>query len=117
MSHPYVDKKSGLAMLAGNQKIYVTLLKKYFAGDLYEKAMAGVASDDVGQAQTALHTLKGATGNLHLKALHEKSKDLELIIKNEGRLPTPNEMAELTDAQEKTLAEIQIIVDDPSKLM
>ena len=116
MSHPFVDTKSGLAMLGGNKTIYVMLIKKYFTGDLYEKAVEAVAEGDSVKAQTALHTLKGATGNLHLKALYEKSKELELGIKESGVMPANEGMADLAQIQMETMTEIQGIINNPDSI-
>lgn len=116
MSYPVVDTKAGLAMLGGNKAIYLRLLKTYAAGDLYQKAVTSVESGSNADAQTALHTLKGATGNLHLSALYEKSKELELSIKNDGIMPSAELMNELTDIQAQTLAMIEEIIANPDSI-
>ena len=116
MSYDFVNKNSGLSMLNGNKKIYAMLLKKYHDGDLYTKCVESVASGDMSAAQTALHTLKGATGNLHLTALHEKSKELEHTVKMGAMMPTAEEMASLEAVQNETIAQIAAIMANPSLL-
>ncbi len=116
MSHPVVDTQAGLAMLGGNQMIYLRLLKTYAAGTLYQDSLDAVEAGDAARSQVALHTLKGATGNLHLSALYEKSKELEGAIKMSGAMPTADEMADLADIQDRTLARINEIIADPSQI-
>lgn len=116
MSHPVVDAQAGLAMLGGNKMIYLRLLKTYAAGTLYQDSVDAVLSQDAARAQVALHTLKGATGNLHLTALYEKSKELEGVIKQNGAIPTADQMAGLQDIQEQTMARITEIIADPNQI-
>ncbi len=116
MSHPVVDTKAGLAMLGGNQMIYLRLLKTYAAGTLYQDSVDAVESADAARAQVALHTLKGATGNLHLKALYEMSMELEGAIKHDGIMPSSDQMAALADIQAATLSRIDEILANPSQI-
>ena len=110
MSHPYVDTEKGLTMLGGNKALYHRLLKTYMSSSMYSDAVSAVESGDAAQSQVALHTLKGATANLHLEAIYEKSKELELGIKESGVMPTPEAMEELAHIQNCTLAEIASLV-------
>ena len=110
MSHPYVDINAGMTMLGGNKAIYHRLLKTYASGSLYADAVAAVESGDVAKSQIALHTLKGATANLHLEAIYQKSKELEQDIKDSGSMPSAEAMVELANIQDNTLLEIAAIL-------
>ena len=110
MSHPYVDIEKGLSMLGGNKALYHRLLKTYMSSTMYSDAVNAVESGDSNQSQIALHTLKGATANLHLEAIYEKSKELELGIKESGTMPSAEAMGELAHIQNCTLAEIASLI-------
>lgn len=111
-----VDIADGLKMLGGNSKIYARLLQTYQSGDLYEKFVQAVQSGDIEAMRVAAHTLKGATGNLHLTPLFEKSKDIESKIKDSGAAPSDEDLNELEQIQDLTVHTILNLLQDPEQL-
>ena len=111
-----VDAQSGLKMLGGNAGIYLRLLGTYKNGTLYSDFVNAVNEGDPEKARIAGHTLKGAVGNLHLNELFEKSRDLEVGIKETGVLPTSEDMEELAKIQEATISTIETLTEAPSIL-
>lgn len=75
---PLVDLEFGLSQLSGKRDLLITLLGKFT--DEYrdfEARIAPLLESDKTAAKQQVHTLKGVSGNLGLKALHEAAKDLE----------------------------------------
>lgn len=108
-----VDVKGGLALIAGNAKIYARLLQTYYAGDLYEKFVGAYNAGDVEATRVAAHTLKGVAGNLHLDAMFEKIKNVEGTMKDSHEMPTDQEMNELEQIQNATMNTIKNLIDNP----
>jgi|GEM_PF-581965 len=108
-----VSVKDGLKMLGNNTKIYLRLLNSFAGSTMYDDVVSTVAEGDAEKATAAAHTLKGATGNMHLDDLYEKSKEIEGNIKATGQMPSDAEMAELAEIQGKTLASVNALIAHP----
>ncbi|MCF7818913.1 MAG: response regulator, partial [Kiritimatiellales bacterium] len=80
---PGLDIAGGLKRTAGNRKLYLSLLKKYCAGqaDAVERIRAALTADDRATAERDAHTLKGVSGNIGADAVQEIAKRLEAAIK------------------------------------
>ena len=61
-----LDVRTGLARMMGKQKLYVTMLRKYAAGqkNCPQAIRDALAEGDWATAQRAAHTLKGVSGNI-----------------------------------------------------
>ncbi|MBU2547046.1 MAG: response regulator [Proteobacteria bacterium] len=84
------DLASGLKRVAGNQTLYLRLLRD-FRRDNEETADAierALAEKDLDSARRLVHTLKGVAGNIGAIGLHEASKALEQALSNGNERPT-----------------------------
>ena len=74
-----VDVKFAIAQLGGNSDLLKRMLGKFSAEFLSapEEIKAFVATGDMDAAKMKVHTAKGLTGNLGMKALYNCSKILE----------------------------------------
>ena len=81
-SLPGIDIKTGLERVAGNQKLYRNLLKKFSKNqaNAIEKIKDALQSQDLELATRLAHTLKGVSGNIGATALQSAAKDLEAEI-------------------------------------
>ncbi len=81
-----IDIEDGLSHLGGNQKLFNELLHKFverndqFISRLKEDFSAG----NFDLVRRSIHTLKGISGNLGMKRLHQACKDAEDNIGNES---------------------------------
>ena len=108
-----VDVKGGLALMAGNDKIYARLLQTYHTGDLYGKFVEAYNAGDVEATRVAAHTLKGVAGNLHLNEIYEKIKDVEGTMKESHAMPNDQDMNELEQIQNATMHTIKNLIENP----
>lgn len=84
-SLPGIDLASGLARVAGNQKLYLKLLR-HVAADapvMREKLTSAVMAGDAQAVREAAHSLKGASGNLSVLKVQQAAEQLELAAKAE----------------------------------
>lgn len=80
---PLVDYEFGLSQLAGNAQLLNKMLGKFKAefNDAPTFIKNKVNEGDLDAAKMKVHTVKGITGNLGLRALFESSKALETELK------------------------------------
>ncbi|MGQ8364081.1 Hpt domain-containing protein [Glaciecola sp. 1036] len=88
-SEPLIDKTFGLYQLGGNQSLFNRMIGKFRHEfhqfpDLVKELLA---QNDYEAAKLKVHTTKGITGNLGLKALFECSKFLDHQIKEKNVSP------------------------------
>jgi HPt (histidine-containing phosphotransfer) domain-containing protein len=77
----YIDDADGIQRVMNNKGLYQKLLKK-FASGVYMANIAGAyKANDLEKAKVAVHTLKGVSANLSLKALNEFSIQVDLHVK------------------------------------
>lgn len=79
-----IDFAFGDAQLGGNRTLYISLLTRFYndyqhAADSFHDMIANGRHDD---ARHSVHTIKGVSGNLGLKALHQTCKPLETALKD-----------------------------------
>ena len=79
---PGMDVSSGLKRVVGNRKLFLTLLKKYVAGqcDAIDRIRAALVAEDRGTAERDAHTLKGVSGNIGAGAVEEIATRIEAAI-------------------------------------
>ena len=79
-----IDMQSVMARLAGNQKLFQTLLEKFMNSysnygheieSLYKK-------NEVSQLKEKIHSFKGISGNIGATKIYELSYEIEKILKN-----------------------------------
>lgn len=98
-----INLEQGLVQLGGNEGLYEALLQKFatqlktdfatLVDDLTQLAHEGAAPNDWLRLQQRNHALKGLTGNLAIDALHEQSKQLDVVLKNHSA-PSVDQVAE-----------------------
>jgi signal transduction histidine kinase/CheY-like chemotaxis protein/HPt (histidine-containing phosphotransfer) domain-containing protein len=80
---PGIDIQAGLARVKGNRELYKKLLRQFH--DTYKNTgktiREAVSSGDYNQAEQVLHDIKGASGNISARDLHESTRELETRIK------------------------------------
>jgi HPt (histidine-containing phosphotransfer) domain-containing protein len=79
-----IDIQSGLSRVGGNEKLYRSLLVKFFneCPDSTQQIQAALQKEDWQLATRVAHTIKGVAGNLGAKELMAASADLEAAIRN-----------------------------------
>jgi len=111
-----VSVKDGMKMLGNNAKIYLRLLTSFASSPMYDDFVSSVAERDLEKTQVTAHTLKGASGNLHVDSVFEKMRDIESEIKMTGALPSETMLRELAEIQERTLASVNALIAHPEWL-
>ena len=78
-----LDVSDGLNRVAGNMKLYRSLLGQFVdqQSDVVSVIRAALAREDFGLAERTMHTLKGVSGNLGAKALSGLAAELERTLK------------------------------------
>jgi two-component system sensor histidine kinase/response regulator len=79
-----LDVEDGLRRVAGNMKLYRSLLAQFVAqqADAVSAIRAGLEQRDFALAERLMHTLKGVAGNLGAKPISELAAELEKSLRN-----------------------------------
>jgi two-component system, sensor histidine kinase and response regulator len=79
-----LDTKDGLARVAGNQKLYLKLLRQFAEqqGPSVEQITTALAQADTALAERLAHTLKGVAGNIGAKLVQAAAGALEKLIRD-----------------------------------
>jgi two-component system sensor histidine kinase/response regulator len=82
-----LDTKDGLTRVAGNQKLYVKLLRQFAEqqGPAVGEITAALAAGDVALAERLAHTLKGVAGNIGAKEIQSAAGALEKLIRAQAK--------------------------------
>ena len=84
---PGFDTAAALKLLAGNQKLYVNVLKRFhgqYSGSYEALADSMLSGEDWAAIQREAHTIKGLAGTIGHPALQEKAMELEMSIKDKS---------------------------------
>lgn len=79
---PIIDMEFGTTQLSGNRSLFIKLLKKFkdeYAG-IRGRITACIEQADQTELKLIVHTIKGVSGNLGLKVLHQASRTFESEI-------------------------------------
>lgn len=82
---PVIDMEFGTTQLSGNRNLFIKLLKKFQAeySDASSRINACIDANELHDLKLVIHTIKGVSGNLGLKALHQACRSFETdIIEN-----------------------------------
>jgi two-component system, sensor histidine kinase and response regulator len=81
-----LDTTDGLARVAGNQKLYLKLLRQFVEqqGPAVRQITAAISSGDAALAERLAHTLKGVAGNIGATAVHGTAATLEKTIRTKA---------------------------------
>jgi len=85
---PGIDSDAGLRRVAGNQKLYVSLLRQFCQsqGDAVERIGVALAEQDFTGAGRIMHTIKGVSGNIGAVAAQEQAARLETLVRDNESL-------------------------------
>ena len=86
--NPLIDFEFTLSQLSGNQELAIKMLNRFKEeyADAEQRIGAFLQAQDQTSAKQLVHTLKGVSGNLGIKALHSASKELEDSIRDQQNI-------------------------------
>jgi len=95
-----LDTKDGLSRVAGNQKLYLKLLRQFAEqqGPSVEQIAAALAQGDTALAERLAHTLKGVAGNIGAKPVQAAAGALEKLIRDRAAAPETESALRQVDA-------------------
>ncbi|MCF7859972.1 MAG: PAS domain S-box protein, partial [Candidatus Cloacimonetes bacterium] len=104
-----IDIQNGLLRVGGNRKLYLSILEKFYNGNinLVEEIKKKVAQKDFETTHRLMHTLKGVTGNIGAIVLHEKVKELEKFFISHELENIEELLAELDQYLSPTLVSVK----------
>ncbi len=108
---PGIDTKTGLERVAGNEKLYRNLLKKFAKNQAnsIEEINKALKDNDIKLAKRIAHTIKGVAGNIGATQLQAAAKDLESGIQEKG-MEVAAILIESTETQlEQVVRSIQVL--------
>ncbi len=79
-----LNSDQGLNFVAGNEELYLSILRKYVEGhkDMIFEIRKAVVEERTEDARRMAHTLKGIAGNIGAETLQEKAKTLEYALRD-----------------------------------
>jgi two-component system sensor histidine kinase/response regulator len=85
-----LNVRDGLSRVAGNQKLYLRLLRQFIdqQGSTVNQVVDALRAGDIPLAERLAHTLKGVAGSLGAGAVHRAASDLEKAIRDRAALAT-----------------------------
>jgi two-component system sensor histidine kinase/response regulator len=104
-----IDTADGLRRVLGRSDLYLTLLRKFVAGqrEVVDQIRAALAAGDLEGARRLAHTLKGLAGNIGAAALQQAAATLEAALAT----PQPAVVAAPLDACEQALQTVIATLD------
>ncbi len=84
---PGIDIKSGISRFLGNTELYVELMGGFIKEhkDSANKIQTMIISNNIKEALSYIHSIKGTAGNLSLTRLHDSSARLESFIEKNSK--------------------------------
>ena len=82
---PGLDVSNGLARMMGKKQLYITMLRKYIAGQKAcpQAIRAALDTQDWATAQRAAHTLKGVSGNIGATDIPSYADTVERALRDQ----------------------------------
>jgi two-component system sensor histidine kinase/response regulator len=127
-----LDMVSGLRRVLGKKKLYLSMLRKFVAGQKSAAAeiLKALDSDDWGAAERLVHTLmglKGVSGNIGATGMQQLAEKLEAAInERQPRKAVEDRLDELKNPLENLIAQLEqklpeeqgktAVMVDPEKL-
>ncbi len=101
-----LDTKDGLSRVAGNQKLYLKILRKFVEqqGAAVSEVAQAIAQGDRELAERIAHTLKGVAGNIGARSLYKAAGHLEKRIHDNASAQ------EIEAAQSQAQAELDTLL-------
>ena len=102
-----IDIDAGLARMNGSQELYTTVLKQFFQDHSTDDQIIAraISQNDIPLAQRTAHTLKGVSGGIGAKALHDSAQNVETAIKDD-------QLDRLEPFMESLTRELSLVVKD-----
>jgi two-component system sensor histidine kinase/response regulator len=106
---PGLDVKLGLSRAVGKRSLYLSLLRKFLAGQgRFTEAMGQALQDkDWDSAERLAHTLKGTAGNIGASSLQALAGELEATIREQRSTLDPALVPALAPRLQQTLASLE----------
>lgn len=105
-----LDSADGLRRVLGKQATYISMLRKFIAGqkDIANEITVALKSNDTGLAERLAHTLKGVAGNIGAYAIQEAALAVEMNIKtNKPSDETTKSIAIIKKLMKAFIAELE----------
>jgi PAS domain S-box-containing protein len=101
-----LDTKDGLSRVAGNQKLYLKLLRQFVEqqGPVLTQISNALSRNEVALAERLAHTLKGVAGNIGAKPVQTAAGTVEKLIRNQANTD------ELTSAKQQLAAALDPLI-------
>lgn len=101
---PVLDRQLGLKNMGDNLELYLQVLKKYRDEnqDTLERLAAAVRAKRYAEAAQIVHKVKGSSGSIGAKSLHEVARSLQKVLSEEKE----DEIAPLHDRFAKLLRKL-----------
>ena len=101
-----LDTKDGLSRVAGNQKLYLKLLRQFAEqqGPATTQISEALAKGDPALAERLAHTLKGVAGNIGAKPVQTAAGAVEKLIRHRVKAD------EITSAQQQLAATLDPLI-------
>jgi CheY-like chemotaxis protein len=108
------DVEGSLKRVGGKARTYVRLLRQFAGGqsDVPARTRTALQADDLNEAETLAHGLKGVAGNLGAQAVHEAATALNAKIRDGDKNAALGEVDRLDDAMTAALATLQSCLPD-----
>jgi two-component system sensor histidine kinase/response regulator len=106
-----LDARDGLSRVAGNQRLYVKLLRQFVEqqGPAVDQISAALAEGDVSLAERVAHTLKGVAGNIGAKPVQDAAGRLEKLIREHaGTVEVESAKSRIASVLEPLRVQLQI---------
>ncbi|MBF0163257.1 MAG: Hpt domain-containing protein, partial [Magnetococcales bacterium] len=102
---PGLDVNLGLKRVVGKKPLYLSMLRKYLAGqaEVLARIRAALDADDWTTAEREAHTLKGSSGNIGATGLQEQSAGVESAIR--------------THAEREAIEALLVAIEPPLKAL
>ena len=106
-----IDIPTGLKRVAGNRKLYRSLLLKFSKSqsDVVKKIRGALAADDRETAHRLAHTVKGVAGNVGASDLFEAAVAVDSAFKDEDRAAVESGLPRLEEELRRVLTSIGTI--------
>jgi HPt (histidine-containing phosphotransfer) domain-containing protein len=105
----YIDTDEALGRLMKNKKLLCRLLTSFLANEGFSMLKDEIIKKDYKAASDHAHAIKGVAANLSLKALYERMKILEQMLKDGADvdyIAEYNEIAVIMDETVKCVKEV-----------
>ena len=105
-----LDMAGGLRRVLGKKKLYLSMLRKFVAGQksATTEILKALDGDDWGTAERLAHTLKGVSGNIGATGLQERAEKIEVAIRErQPRKAVDNRLDELKNPLEKLIVQLE----------